>query len=51
VALSFYHMVADVQIRGNMRHLDNRILAVWVRENGTWQLLAVQSGAIPPPAA
>jgi hypothetical protein len=51
VGLSFYHMVADVQIRGNMRHLDNRILAVWVRENGTWQLLAVQSGAIPPPAA
>lgn len=50
VALSFYHMVADVEIRGNMRHLDNRILSVWVRENGSWKLLAVQSGAIPPPA-
>jgi ketosteroid isomerase-like protein len=50
VAMSFYHMVADVEIRGNMRHLDNRVLAVWVREGGAWKLLAVQSGAIPPPA-
>ena len=30
IALSFFHMVADVQIRGNLHHLDNRILAVWV---------------------
>ena len=50
IALSFYHMVADVQIRGNLHHLDNRILAVWVHEDGAWKLLAVQSGAIPPQA-
>lgn len=50
IALSFFHMVADVQIRGNLHHLDNRILAVWVHEAGAWKLLAVQSGAIPPQA-
>jgi len=26
------------------------MLCVWVREGGKWQLLAVQSGAIPPQA-
>jgi len=50
IAMSFYHMVANVQIRGNMHHLNNRMLCVWVREGGKWQLLAVQSGAIPPQA-
>ena len=50
IGLSFFHMVADVQIRGNMHHLDNRMLAVWVHEDGAWKLLAVQSGAIPPQA-
>ena len=29
-------------------HLDNRLLAVWVRDDGVWRLLAIQSGAIPP---
>ena len=51
IAMSFCHMVADVQIRGNMHHLNNRMLCVWVREGGAWQLLAVQSGAIPSQAA
>jgi hypothetical protein len=50
IGLSFFHMVADVQIRGNMHHLDNRMLAVWVHEDGAWKLLAVQSGAIPAQA-
>jgi hypothetical protein len=50
IAMSFYHMVANVQIRGNMHHLNNRMLCVWVREGGAWQLLAAQSGAIPPQA-
>ncbi len=50
VGLVFYHLNADVEIRGNLRNLDNRLLAVWVRESGGWQLLAIQSGAIPEPA-
>lgn len=50
IAMSFAHMVADVQIRGNMHHLNNRILAVWIRAGDSWKLLAVQSGAIPPQA-
>ena len=41
---------ADVEIRGNLHHLDNRLLAVWSRDDGVWRLLALQSGAIPPPA-
>ena len=50
IGMVFYHMIADVEIRGTLRHLDNRVLAVWVREAGQWRLLAVQSGAIPEPA-
>lgn len=50
IGLVFYHIDADVEIRGNLRNLDNRILAVWVRGNGAWRLLAIQSGAIPEPA-
>ncbi len=46
----FYHMVADVEIRGNMRRLDNRLLAVWARDGGEWRLIGLQSGAIPEPA-
>lgn len=50
IAMVFYHMKADVVIRGNPRFLDNRVLSVYVREGGAWKLLAVQSGAIPEPA-
>ncbi|MBO6785077.1 MAG: nuclear transport factor 2 family protein [Alphaproteobacteria bacterium] len=50
IALVFFHMKADIIIRGNPRFLDNRVLAVYVREGGAWKLLAVQSGAIPEPA-
>jgi len=50
IAFVFYHMKADVIIRGNPRFLDNRVLAVYVKEGGAWKLIAVQSGAIPEPA-
>jgi ketosteroid isomerase-like protein len=50
IGMVFYHLNADVVIRGNLRNLDNRVLAVWTREDGGWRLLAVQSGAIPEPA-
>ena len=50
VGMIYYHMQADVMIRGNPRHLDNRLLAVWVRDDGTWQLIGLQSGSIPPQA-
>lgn len=50
IGMVFNHMQADVEIRGNLRHLDNRLLAVWSRDGGVWRLIALQSGAIPEPA-
>ncbi len=50
IAFVFYHMMADVIIRGNPRFLDNRVLGVYVKEGGAWKLIAIQSGAIPEPA-
>ena len=51
LGMVFNHMQADVEIRGTLRHLDNRLLAVWARDDGTWRLIGLQSGAIPEPAA
>jgi len=51
LGMVFNHMQADVEIRGTLRHLDNRLLAVWARVDGTWRLIGLQSGAIPEPAA
>ena len=47
VGLVFHHLEADVIFEGNARHLDNRLLAVWVRDGGNWQMLALQSGPVP----
>ena len=51
LGMVFNHMQADVEIRGNLRHLDNRLLAVWTRDGGKWRLIGLQSGSIPEPAA
>ncbi len=51
IGMVFNHMQADVVIRGNLHHLDNRLLAVWSRDGGQWRLIGLQSGAIPPQAA
>lgn len=48
VGLVFHHAVIDAEHKGADLHLDNRLLAVWVRDDGVWRLLAIQSGAIPP---
>lgn len=50
IAMVYNHMQADVMIRGNLHHLDNRLLAVWSRDDGVWRLIGLQSGSIPPQA-
>lgn len=50
IAMVYNHMQADVLIRGNLHHLDNRLLAVWSRDDGVWRLIGLQSGSIPPQA-
>lgn len=45
--LVFHHLEADVVFEGNARHLDNRLLAVWVCDAGEWRMLALQSGPVP----
>ena len=46
-ALVFGDMRGEVQIAGWLRVLNSRSLAVWVRENGRWALLAFQPTKIP----
>jgi hypothetical protein len=40
-------MRGEVRIDGQMRALNSRSLAVWVRENGSWVLLAFQPTKYP----
>ena len=40
-------MRGEVQIAGQLRVLNSRSLAVWVRENGNWRLLAFQPTKYP----
>ncbi len=40
-------MVASILVNGGPKRLDNRVLSVWVREGGTWRLLAFQPTPIP----
>lgn len=47
VALVFNRLSISIVIRGVAKELDNKALAVWVATEGRWQLLALQSGAIP----
>jgi hypothetical protein len=46
LGLVFHHLEADVVFEGNERHLDNRLLAVWSRNEGQWQMIALQSGPV-----
>ena len=46
-ALVFGDMRGEVQIAGSVRVLNSRSLAVWVRENGDWRLLAFQPTKYP----
>jgi ketosteroid isomerase-like protein len=46
-ALVFGDMRGEVQIGGSVRVLNSRSLAVWVRENGNWVLLAFQPTKYP----
>ena len=50
IGMVYNHMQADVMIRGNLHHLDNRLLAVWSRDGGKWRMIGLQSGSIPPQA-
>ena len=46
-ALVFGDMRGEVQIGGQARVLNSRSLAVWVREHGSWGLLAFQPTKYP----
>lgn len=46
-ALVFGDMRGPVHVDGQLRVLNNRVLAVWVREDGRWVLLAVQPTRYP----
>src|ERR1700722_18472260 len=46
-ALVFGDMRGEVQIAGQVRVLNSRSLAVWVRENESWLLLAFQPTKYP----
>ena len=52
-ALAFSHVRTHLESRGQEKRLDNKILAVWVREAGAWRFAAYQPTALPPspPAA
>jgi Domain of unknown function (DUF4440) len=41
-ALVTGRMTAKVLVSGTVVHVDNRYLAVWVRENGAWKFVAYQ---------
>ncbi len=46
-ALVLGDMRGEVQIGGQTRVLNSKVLAVWVRENGNWVLLAFQPTKYP----
>lgn len=50
-ALVHGRMRADADVNGALRHIDNFALAVWVRDNSEWQLLAYQPTVRPKTAA
>ena len=46
-ALVHGRMRADANVNGALRHIDNFALAVWVREEADWKLLAYQPTVLP----
>ena len=46
LAMVFHHLVADAVFEGKDRRLDNRLLAIWVREDGEWRMIGLQSGPV-----
>ena len=48
-ALVFNRLAISIKVRGVQKEMDNRALAVWVRRDAGWRLIALQSGAIPKP--
>jgi len=50
-ALAFSQVRTHLESRGLERRLDNKILAVWIRENGQWRFVAYQPTAMPPAPA
>jgi len=47
-ALVFSRLSMSVIMRGEAREVDARLLVVWARFGELWQVIGVQSGAIPP---
>ncbi|WP_176597997.1 nuclear transport factor 2 family protein [Sphingobium sp. 15-1] len=45
--LVFNRLCIDLLFRGERKHVNARALSVWVRDDGQWRLIAVQSGAVP----
>jgi ketosteroid isomerase-like protein len=43
-ALVFNRLLIKIKVRGVHKELDNRAVAVWIRDNDEWRLLGLQSG-------
>jgi ketosteroid isomerase-like protein len=43
-ALVFNRLLIKIKVRGVHKELDNRAVAVWVRDSNEWQLVGLQSG-------
>ena len=48
LAMVFNRLKIGLTVRGAPKSLDNRALAVWTLDDGSWRLIALQSGVIPP---
>jgi len=48
LALVFNRLKISLTVRGVPKTLDNRALAVWTSDDGSWRLIALQSGMVPP---
>jgi ketosteroid isomerase-like protein len=47
-ALMTGRMLTTVQVDGIPKHLDNRVMSLWTRTDGTWRLSAFQSTPLKP---